>query len=139
MNNLVKRVIALTIIGCTHQLAFGQATNGGIFNNIYAPTWFLGWDVSNGVNPLLIKTNNINRSKFNGNVNYTVGGYAGARNGYMLVGIDNNSISAGNPNIYTQKGAFSMLHLNGTGSQYQEYGYRPWMDAGVTFTGNRAI
>ncbi|MBN9294939.1 MAG: tail fiber domain-containing protein [Flavobacteriia bacterium] len=138
MKNFIKRVITFAVIGYAYQSAFSQATNGTVLNNNYNSTWYLGWS-NNGVNPLLFKTNAINRSKFNGIVNYNISGYNGARNGYMLVGNDNNSISAGNPNIYTQKGAFSMLHLNGTGSQYQEFGYRPWMNAGVTFTGNRDL
>lgn len=63
----------------------------------------------------------------------------------MLLGFNNTSITD-NSNIYTNKGAFSLLHLNGpvTGStaltnQYQEFGYRPWMKTGVTFTDNRDL
>jgi len=41
--------------------------------------------------------------------------------------------------LYSQKGAFSQLHINGEGSNYQEYGYRPWMKTGITLTGNRDL
>jgi hypothetical protein len=58
--------------------------------------------------------------------------------GYVLIGQNNNSITDGAA-LYNQKGAFSQLHINGEGSQYQEFGYRPWMKAGITLTGNRDL
>lgn len=60
--------------------------------------------------------------------------------GYLLLGNNNNSISDGQ-SIFNQKGAFSLLHLNGetASNGYQEFGYRPWMKTGVTFTGNRDL
>lgn len=80
--------------------------------------------------------------KINGNVNYAINGYASAaRNGNVLIGAQNTSMAFGNANIYTQAGAFSLLHLNGAVSggvdNYQEFGYRPWMYTGLTMTGNR--
>ena len=108
-------------------------------NNVWTPTPFkyLGFDATNGVNPLFFRTNALNRMKINGNVTYGINGYpTAAYNGYMLLGVNNNSMSGG-ANIYTDKGAFSMLHLNGIGSEYQEFGYRPWMHNGITFTSNR--
>jgi hypothetical protein len=38
--------------------------------------------------------------------------------------------------IYNDKGAYSLLHLNGT-APIQQNGYRPWMKTGITFTDNQ--
>jgi hypothetical protein len=56
--------------------AIAQATNGVVNNNVFQSGYFLGWNGTNGANPLLIKTNNITRMHFNGS---TVG-YSTARN-----------------------------------------------------------
>jgi len=58
--------------------------------------------------------------------------------GYLLLGRDNNSITSGT-SIYAAKGAFSLLHLNGEGSAFQEFGYRSWMKTGITMTGNQDL
>lgn len=108
---------------------FRISTNAGS-NNAYLGT------IQNG--SFNIRTFDINRMKLNGDNSYTINSYTGQRNGYLLIGIDNNSMIGGQ-NIYTDKGAYSMLHLNGNGTSYQEYGYRPWMDAGVTFTANKDL
>lgn len=119
----------------------------GAANNIFGTLWN---------SPIYTVTNGVNRTKLNGNftfggptAQYTINGYGWLQgvntSGYMLLGFNNTSITD-NSNIYTNKGAFSLLHLNGpvTGStaltnQYQEFGYRPWMKTGVTFTDNRDL
>ncbi len=85
------------------------------------------------------------RMKLNGDFNvgqYLINGYGAPQGvnttGYLLLGVNNTSASSGQ-DLYTNKGAFSLLHLNGEGSSYQEFGYRPWMKTGVTFTGNRDL
>src|SRR5690606_19866672 len=85
------------------------------------------------------------RLKLNGDFGfgqYSINNYGTAQGvnttGYLLLGTNNTSMADG-LNIYENKGAFSMLHLNGEGSVYQEYGYRPWMKTGVTFTGNKDL
>lgn len=86
------------------------------------------------------------RMKLNGSFigigQYPINGYGAAAGvnttGYLLLGRNNNTM-VGNLNVYTEMGAFSLLHLNGPGSQVQEYGYRPWMQTGITFTGNRDL
>jgi hypothetical protein len=74
-------------------------------------------------------TNNTNQYPING-FNFSTGINT---TGYLLLGNDINS-------LYSNKGAFSLLHLNGqdnTGvGTVQEYGYRPWMKTGITLTGN---
>jgi len=84
------------------------------------------------------------RMKLNGDFGfggqYPINNYTAGVNttGYLLLGLNNNSQTS-NDNIYVDKGAFSLLHLNGEGSQYQEFGYRPWMKTGITFTGNQDL
>lgn len=114
-----------------------------------AAAWYRGGNnlIGNGSNifgtlwnsPIYTQTAGVNRMKLNGNFSYLINGYNTQHNGYLLLGINNNSLAAGGGSIYTNKGAFSMLHLNGTGSVYQEYGYRPWMDAGITMTANKDL
>lgn len=133
----MKRLIFIGLIFiCISQIQ-AQSTTAGVGGNDWAANKFLGWNNTNGVNPLFFQTNALNRMKINGNATYGINGYPIASySGYMLLGVNNNSMSGGD-NIYTTKGAFSMLHLNGTGSEYQEFGYRPWMHNGITFTSNR--
>lgn len=130
----MKRVFLIFVLFVTYTQIVAQSTTIG---HAFVPGKHIGFDASNGVNPLFFRTNDINRMKINGILNYNVNTYAGARNGFVLIGISNNSITDGQ-NIYAaNKGAFSLLHLNGEGSGFQEFGYRPWMRTGVTFTSNR--
>jgi hypothetical protein len=48
-----------------------------------------------------------------------------ARNGYLLLGQDGAFGSGGT--VYGNRGAYSLLHLNGAGNGLQEGGYRSWM------------
>ena len=65
--------------------ANAQSTDGGITGNNWGATKFLGWNATNGTNPLFTKTNNFNRTKLNGNLSYAVNGFTDVRNGYMLL------------------------------------------------------
>src|SRR6218665_1937070 len=102
--------------------------------------------------PIYTETNTTLREKLNGDytgaAQYPINGYTSANgvntSGYLLLG--NNTQTQGFlGNIYQTKGAFSLLHLNGvqnsiTGGGFtQEYGYRPWMKTGITFTGNNDL
>lgn len=99
-------------------------------NNIFGTVWN---------SPIYTITDNTYRTKLNGNVNYTLSGYAGNRNGNLLIGFNTNAISTGQSIYSSNLGAFSLLHINGPGSGLQEFGYRPWMQTGITFTGNRDL
>ncbi|AEA43663.1 hypothetical protein [Fluviicola taffensis] len=108
-------------------------------SNAYAPGRYLGWNASNGVNPLLFKTNAINRMKLNGSLSYAIDGYNGLRNGYLLLGRGDALINNGlfNP---ANAGAYSALHLTGAiGGFIQTFGYRPWMQTGITLTDNQDL
>ena len=89
-----------------------------IANNSWLQGRYVGFDVSNGINPLLFKTNAINRMKLNGlytsgSNQYAIDGFtfgATANNintsGYLLLGPENT-----NGTFYTTKGAYSALNI----------------------------
>ncbi|MEZ4936607.1 MAG: tail fiber domain-containing protein [Crocinitomicaceae bacterium] len=101
--------------------------------------------------PIYTYTNSLARMKLNGSYNlgtqYQIEGYgwgAGVNtSGYLLLGQD-GATQQGNPSVFNSKGAFSLLHLNGPqstlgGGFVQEFGYRPWMQTGITFTGGNDL
>lgn len=94
---------------------------------------------TSGSYPIRFHTNGTERMKLNYTQSYAIDGYTGDRTGFLLLGIDNNSISNNTSIFATNRGGFSLLHLNGEGTGFQEYGYRPWMRTGVTFTANRDL
>ena len=132
--NFTRLATLALAIGVNYS-AFSQwLTNG---NNVIAGQ-YLG---SNNNMPLDFRTNGINRLKLNHSVSYDINGASGtnlSREGYLLLGKNNNFSSTANP-IY-KEGAFSLLHLNGyNGNTIDELGYRNWMQTGITFTGNRDL
>lgn len=110
-------------------------------SNSYLGTIQNGW--------LNVRTADVNRMKLNGNytsaaTQYTVNGYTFGQgvntSGYLLLGQDLPLLSGGSTSsLYQNKGAFSLLHLNGEGTLVQELGYRPWMKTGITLTGNNDL
>lgn len=112
-------VQTLFLIWVGHTNFYAQSTAA---SNAFLAGRFIGWTNTNGTNPLLFKTNNENRMKLNATVSYPVNGYAGVRNGYLLLGQ-----SIGNNYSSNNAGAASLLHLNGTyNTTSQPYlGYRP--------------
>lgn len=113
-------------------------------NNIFGTKWnspiyTVTGDGFGGGNNYRMKLNGLFTNQFN---QYSINGFSFAQGvnttGYLLLGERNNSMTTGE-DIYFDKGAYSLLHLNGQGSQFQEFGYRPWMKTGITFTGNRDL
>lgn len=124
-------------------------------NIISGPAGFNIFGFATGSNsPIYTETNGALREKLNGDftgaTQYPINTYTAAQgvntSGYLLLGA-NSPIQPGGgpPALYQQKGAFSLLHLNGvqnsiTGTGFtQEFGYRPWMKTGITFTGNNDL
>jgi len=118
---------------------------GGGADNVFGTMWN---------SPIYTKTNTAFREKLNGDftalTQYPINGYTGFSpipvntSGYLLLGPNTPSQLGGN--IYdVNRGAFSLLHLNGiqnsiTGGGFaQELGYRPWMKTGITYTGNNDL
>lgn len=138
----MKKIIFICILIVNY--AHSQVS---IANNSWLQGRYVGFDISNGINPLLFKTNAINRMKLNGlytsgTNQYPIDGFAFGTaptnintSGYLLLGQEQQ-----NGNFFNTKGAFSMLHLNGDkGTFVQELGYRPWMRTGITFTDNQDL
>jgi hypothetical protein len=94
--------------------------------------------------PIYFQTDGFNRYKVNGRsfsaaTQYSINGFVFASgvntSGYFLLGNDLPLGSGGT--LYNNKGAFSLLHLNGGNfGVVQELGYRTWQKTGVTFTDN---
>ena len=124
-------------------------------------SWFRGGNLSGGAagtnnifgtlwnSPIYTVTNGVNRTKLNGSFTtsanqYDIDGYTTFGNtnttvntsGYMLLGPNGTFQTQSNLSIYNDKGAYSLLHLNGT-APIQQNGYRPWMKTGITFTDNQ--
>jgi hypothetical protein len=101
------------------------------------PTQFLG-TINNEF--LRIRTNNQFRMKINPTINYQVNLLGlQPRDGFTLIG-RNTSNGGGTGMIYDNNwGAYSLLHLNGEGTFVEEWGYRNWMQTGITLTGNRDL
>lgn len=134
--------------GQSSQDYWSRAGNNTFSNNIFglkvnSPLYTVtGSDFPSG---------NTYRSKLNGSFDastqYSINGYGfGNTNqqinttGYLLLGNIGSSLSDGQ-SIYLNKGAFSLLHLNGYSSNgtYQESGFRSWMKTGITLTGNNDL
>lgn len=88
--------------------------------------------------PLYTKTNGVTRTKLNGSLIYNINGFNEVRSGYFLLG--NNVGPASSYFNGAGSGAFSQLHLMGrVGTFIQEFGYRPWMQTGITLTDNQDL
>lgn len=128
----MKKILFLTlasIIAC--QLVYGQSSSP---TNIGNATRFLGY--TNNFQ-LLFRTFDVRRAKFNQTISYPVNGFNLARDGYFLLSpLQNGGLSTAGGLIFDDnRGAFSILHLNGRGI-VQEFGVRPWWNTGITLTDN---
>ncbi len=121
--------------------AQGQVT---VLGNAGTATDFLGWDnigpnnfplqVRHDLNqPIEWYTNAIRRMRLQQDTTYTIGSFASqVKNGSLLLSPDVDQFyNNGAP------GPYSLLHLAAANGAAQEDSYRPWMDVGVTFTGNK--
>ena len=136
-----------SIYAISQQSPTGNAPNPSASNTILSGSaWYRGGNSPGGIagtnnifgtkwnSPIFTQTNSVNRMKLNGDFTYSINGFSQARNGYLLLGQDAAFGSGGT--VYSNRGAYSLLHLNGAGNGLQEGGYRSWMQTGVTFTSN---
>ncbi len=143
--NKIKIFVASFLIS---SLAFTQQLPTG--NDGSSPDWKRGGNTPFGGvpsnanifgtfwnSPIYTYTAGVPATKLNGTVSYAVNGFTNPKNGYFLLGI-NGFLNGGGQALYQNKGAFSLLHLNGS-SQVQELGFRPWMKTGITFTDNQDL
>jgi hypothetical protein len=80
-----RNTFLMIFLGSSIMLSFNLLGQSTIATNVYASPRFLGWDGSNLTNPLFTRTNNLSRTKINGNLSYEVNGFTDVRNGYMLL------------------------------------------------------
>lgn len=108
MKRLFKRILTVTVIGSVQQLGFGQASNWNpILNNNYNPIGYLGWNGTSGANPLLTRTNNINRMLISG-------GTAGNTQGRVALGnnLPNSFLPANRLHLHQDNGNFGIQFTN---------------------------
>ncbi|MEK6372785.1 MAG: hypothetical protein AABO58_08815 [Acidobacteriota bacterium] len=80
--------------------------------------------------PMYFYTDGLLRMRINSNLTSTVNTFTRPRNGYVGIGENIGQLwSIVNP------GPFSLLHLNGPNGG-QQFGYRPWMQTGISLTSN---
>jgi hypothetical protein len=109
--------------------------NTGAYNNILGTAWNspIYFTTAGTTSPFY-------RMKLNGDVSYSVAASNQARNGYLLLGSDAPLYSGGPTELYSNYGAFSLLHLNGNNGTFTQYfGHRSWMKTGITFTDNNDL
>lgn len=136
-NNL--RHLAWGVLGLVTQQVFSQASqadNNGGFGS------FLGWNaganqtlqVRNDANqPIEWYTDAVRRMRLQETAAYGIGSFPSqVKDGSLLLcpKVD-GFYSNGAP------GPYSLLHLAAASGAAQDDSYRPWMDVGVTFTGNK--
>lgn len=123
----------ITLIGNSFAQLNWQKGGNNIAGSAIPTIGTAGWNMH-----LITITNGINRTKLNQTLTYPLNGLPSiARDGYFLIG--QNSNLSGGTNLYAvNRGAFSLLHLNGNNPSTfaQEFGYRNWMQTGITFTEN---
>lgn len=147
----LKLTIA-TVLLVAIQHCFSQNTiigNGSVFNsdptnNLARSSWYRGGNFLGGLagsnnvfgtlwnSSIYHYTDNAFKMKLNGNYSYSVNGFFGSKNGYLLLGQEQTGTT-----FFQNNGAFSRLHLHdGNGTFVQQLGYRSWMKNGIYFTGN---
>lgn len=119
----MKRIILTGLALIIANQIFSQSTDAGFTGNNWGANKFLGWNNTNGVNPLLFRTNNLTRIRLNGNqtanisfINQNTSGYLGiSPSGY-----------------FNTNSPWSMLHLEGPNNTIFTGGqWRSWMKTGL--------
>ena|SRR5690606_15592396 len=112
----------ILLIGLAVLLSNRTNAQSSSATNIWAAGRYLGWQ---GNNALEFRTNNTNRIKLNGNLNYSINGLNGNRNGFMLLSNNPTATSWGigySPMATNNFGAFALLHLIGDDSPFVQEG-----------------
>ena len=137
-NKFLGCLAALTItLHASAQLDWNTAGN-----NITGFEWF-GADGTSTI-PLRIRhdadqpiewyTNAIRRMYLQQDLSYQIGSFPGQdKFGHLLLSPDADVFFS---NLTNARGPFTLLHLAAATDNAQEVSYRPWMNTGITFTGN---
>ncbi len=126
----------------------GSSDNGGGTNNIFGTRWNSPiYFITGGL------AQNTYRARLNGDFTfpnqYPINGYTFSNDqngvntsGYFGLGFNKDALWSQNPasGLGNPRGPFSLLHLNGReGDFVQQFGFRPWMKTGITFTDNNDL
>lgn len=143
-------LLSMRVLSQTDTIGTPPANNT---NAQAAAAWYRGGNNIGGTTPpganifgtlwnsaIYTKTDSFLRMKLNGTTNYTINGVNSDRNGYLLIGRNNPLLPNDGSLMYdANRGAFSLLHLNGEGATAQQFGHRIWMRTGITLTGNHDL
>lgn len=122
-NSTSERAVAAWYRGGNN---FGGTTPPGA--NIFGTLWN---------SPIYTQTFDVTRMRLNGNLNANISVYPNNNvNGYLGLG----TFIQGGVNFWENNSPFSQLHLVGRqGNEIQNFGYRPWMQTGITLTDNQDL
>ncbi|MGQ0830012.1 MAG: tail fiber domain-containing protein, partial [Bacteroidota bacterium] len=119
-----KKILFISIAMMSYSFAKSQ---GGVTGNAF-PGTFLGYDASNGANPLPFRTNDIFRMRLNGNQTATINTFNVNTSGFVGIAPDG---------FFATNSPSSMLHLAGlNNTPFGAGGFRPWMKTGTLSTEN---
>lgn len=95
---MIKKIILITLgTFLMLPILYSQSTDAGVTGNNYTAAKFLGWNNTNGANPLYFKTNAVTRMRLNGAQinNYLGTGFTHDVTGHFGIGFngyfDNNT------------------------------------------------
>ena len=122
-NFRTKVFFAVVVLFSAHEIIYGQSTNGNPVNNNYNATHFVGFNNTNGANPLFFRTNALTRMRLNGTQTNNYNGFFHDVSGHFGIGL-NNYFATNTP--------LTMLHLEGDNNTTFQFGqFRGWMRTGV--------
>lgn len=137
-NNWMRH-LAWGVLGLLSHESFSQATQA---NNAGGFGSFLGWnagagqilEVKNEANePIDMYTDNIRRFRLHNSSSYF------ALGSFPFIPAPGYALLSPNVDQFFTNGApgpYSLLHLAGANNNAQQQSYRPWMQTGITMTGN---
>lgn len=121
----------------------GGNTNQNSLNNIIGPAFYTPFYFRVGGTNLTTDIRMKINPAFATSDQYGINGFTRATgvntNGYVGIGANSKLNLWSTDRLWSNRGPFSMLHLNGGGTFVQELGYRPWMQTGITFTSNNDL
>ncbi|WP_461791364.1 tail fiber domain-containing protein [Pedobacter sp.] len=123
---MIKKIFLITLGALLMSpILHSQSSDAGVTGNNYTAAKFLGWNATNGVNPLFFRTNNTTRMRLNGDelLNYLGTNYMVDVRGHLGIGFNN---------YFATESPLTMLHLEGPNNTIFNGGqFRGWMKTGV--------
>ena len=122
MKIIIQKRILMSILIGIHCVQSALTQSSFADNNWTAPR-FLGYNATNGANPLQFRTNNLIRMRLNGTHTNNYFGYNHDVSGHFGIGLNN---------YFATETPLTMLHLEGDNNTPFNGGqFRDWMRTGV--------